>query len=278
MTCSGCSRNSRALRPSNSSRPICGRGPPPWPAASRALQADGARTIVVLNFNEYARLVDANGNLSRCGCHGSLPRRRPTERRSGPAWRAAGVNFVPADISSLFTYVAQNPTKFGFHRRQRAGVQSGMRDNQQPRVQPSHTRRANAEQTHLWADGVHLTTAGQTIEADYIYSLLTAPSQISLLAEGAVQVGLARATTIQQQIDLSSEHRGPNGINSLGQRRGQRPDRQERAQLSQCFRHAVRWHGGRRLSVARRGHRRRGVHGGRHGAAVLHRRQLHAGG
>jgi outer membrane lipase/esterase len=28
-----------------------------------------------------------------------------------------------------------------------------------------------------------------------------------------VQVGLMRATTIQQQIDLSTEHRGPNGIN-----------------------------------------------------------------
>ena len=59
----------------------------------------------------------------------------------------------------------------------------------------------------------HLTTAGQTIESDYIYSLLTAPSQISLLAESAVQVGLARMATIQRQIDLSGQHRGPNGIN-----------------------------------------------------------------
>jgi outer membrane lipase/esterase len=71
----------------------------------------------------------------------------------------------------------------------------------------------NAEQTHLWVDGVHLTTAGQTIEVDYIYSLLTAPSQISLLAESAVQGGLARAATIQGQIDVSGQHRGPNGIN-----------------------------------------------------------------
>ena len=71
----------------------------------------------------------------------------------------------------------------------------------------------DAEQTHLWADSRHLTTAGQTIESDYIYSLLTAPSQISLMAESAVQGGLARASTIQQQIDISGQHRGPNGIN-----------------------------------------------------------------
>jgi outer membrane lipase/esterase len=47
-----------------------------------------------------------------------------------------------------------------------------------------------------------------------MYSLLTAPSQVSLLAETAVQGGLARAATVQGQIDLSGEHRGPTGINA----------------------------------------------------------------
>ena len=50
------------------------------------LQADGARTIVVLNFNEYARLVQANGQLSTAGVV-DLPSSRHTERRSGPLWR-----------------------------------------------------------------------------------------------------------------------------------------------------------------------------------------------
>jgi phospholipase/lecithinase/hemolysin len=40
----------------------------------------------------------------------------------------------------------------------------------------------NAEQTHLWSDPNHLTTAGQTIESDLMYDVITAPSQISLLA------------------------------------------------------------------------------------------------
>jgi outer membrane lipase/esterase len=79
---------------------------------------------------------------------------------------------------------------------------------------PGQLRTPNAEQTYLFADANHLTTAGQTIEADYIYSLLTAPSEISLLAETAVQGGLTRAATIQGQIDLSEEHRGPAGINA----------------------------------------------------------------
>ena len=70
------------------------------------------------------------------------------------------------------------------------------------------------QQSYLFIDGKHLTTAGQTIEADYEYSLLVAPSQISLLAETVVQGGWARAATIQGQIDASMmQCRGPSGTN-----------------------------------------------------------------
>jgi len=68
-------------------------------------------------------------------------------------------------------------------------------------------------QTYLFIDGHHLTTAGQRIESDYEVSLLTAPGLMSLLPEIAVQGGLARAATIQGQIDLTSQHRGPTGVN-----------------------------------------------------------------
>ena len=188
----------------------------PWSAtlagSVAALQADGARTIVVLNFNEYARLVDANGNLSAAGAT-DVAEAQTYGALIWSSLSAAGVNFVPADISSLFKYVAQNPTKFGFDAPNVLASNPACGTTSSLVCSPAILVAANAEQTHLWADDVHLTTAGQIIEADYIYSLLTAPRQISLLAEGAVQVGLARATTIQQQIDLSSEHRGPNGIN-----------------------------------------------------------------
>ena len=187
----------------------------PWADALAAsvatLQADGARTIVVLNLNEYARLVDANGNLSPTNAVDNAE----SKTYAATIWsslRTAGVNFVPADIDSLFSYVSQNPTKFGFTAAtvlasNPACTTSGILCSPGTLVAP------NAEQTHLWADDAHLTTAGQTIEVDYIYSLLTAPSQISLLAETAVQDGLARAATIQGQIDLSGQHRGLNGIN-----------------------------------------------------------------
>ena len=78
-------------------------------------------------------------------------------------------------------------------------------------LRPAQMVTPNAQQTYLWSDANHLTTAGQAIESDLIYSLLTAPSEISMLAESAVQSGLSRAVSIQGQIDLTEQHRGPNG-------------------------------------------------------------------
>jgi outer membrane lipase/esterase len=168
----------------------------------------------VLDLNEYARLVGPGGALPNADSKFV----EAAGMYSAAIWSslsAAGVNFVPADINALFNYVSQNPTAFGFTAQSVLGsypacnatVTSGIVCTPGALVSP------NAEQTHLWVDGVHLTTAGQTIETGYIYSLLTAPSQISLLAESVVQGGLARAATIQGQIDLSAQHRGPTRVN-----------------------------------------------------------------
>jgi outer membrane lipase/esterase len=141
------------------------------------LQADGAHTIVVLNLNEYARLVDANGSLGDAG----TTQFAESQTYGAAIWSAltaAGVNFVPADISSLFTYVSQNPTKFGFTGATVLASNPACGSTSSLVCGPGQLVAANAEQTHLWADDVHLTTAGQTIEVDYIKSLLTAPSQI----------------------------------------------------------------------------------------------------
>ncbi len=64
---------------------------------------------------------------------------------------------------------------------------------------------------HLFSDSKHLSAAGQVIEADYMYNLLTAPGQISLLAESAVQGGLARTSLLQGQFALSAQDRSAKG-------------------------------------------------------------------
>lgn len=175
-----------------------------------ALQAAGARTIIVPNTFYTATLTDLGGAL-------------PASNAEDYAWaiyygnakwsalKAAGVQYIPADLTSLFRFVSINPTLFGFT------PSSVLASNAPSPVAAVVTSWDNITplqmQTYLFIDGKHLTTAGQQIEADYEYSLLAAPSLMSLLAEGPVQDGLTRTATIQGQIDLSLQHRGPSGVN-----------------------------------------------------------------
>jgi len=179
-----------------------------------ALQAAGARTILVPNSYNYAENAGLGGALLPGGNTELYMRSYGYMLDHWATLSAAGVRYIPADIDSLVKFVVRNPTLFGFTP---ASVLSS--NALSPSVSPlmvswADVTPAQTQNTlFIGQDGVHFTQAGQQIEADYEQSLLTAPSQMSLLAEGPVQGGLARAATIQGQIDLSGQHRGPTGIN-----------------------------------------------------------------
>ncbi|HTI80207.1 MAG TPA: autotransporter domain-containing protein [Acetobacteraceae bacterium] len=178
-----------------------------------SLQAAGARNIIVLNVYAYAKLVGSNGSLTSADA--TVVNEAATY--SAEVWSglgAAGVNFIPADVEGVLRYVSQNPTSFGFTPATVLASSPACGTTVGLVCAPAQLVSPDAQQTYLWGDANHLSTAGQTIEADYIYSLMTAPSEISLLSESAVQIGRSHVATIQRQIDLSQQHRGPNGINA----------------------------------------------------------------
>ena len=177
------------------------------------LQAAGARTIIVPGLNY------------------SFPINNPAQQAAELAYTKAlwsglaqrGVNFIPGDFNAVRVAIAANPSAFGF---QFVGSSAAQAACTQPTVggtllttayallcisnpnpadpiAQSHLKTADAAQTHLFADDQHLTTAGQKIQADYFYSLLVAPSQISFLAENAVQARTGTVAGIQDQIGIS---------------------------------------------------------------------------
>lgn len=131
---------------------------------------------------------------------------------------ANGVNFIPADQNAMRLAIASNPALFGF---QFIGTGAGQPACTQPAgittawallcssnpAAPSHLVTPNADQTHLFADDQHYTTAGQKILADYEYSLLVAPSEISFLAEAPVKTREAVVDSIFNQIAISERQR-----------------------------------------------------------------------
>jgi outer membrane lipase/esterase len=174
------------------------------------LQAAGARTVMVPNTFYTSTLTDLGGlvpasnidDYARAVAYGNTKWSYLT---------TAGVRFIPADLTSLFQFVATNPTLFGFT------PSSVLASNAPSPVAALVTTWADITpfqlQTYLFVDGHHLTTAGQKIESDYEASLLTAPSLMSLLAELPIQGGLSRTAVIQGQIDLTGQHRGQARVN-----------------------------------------------------------------
>lgn len=145
---------------------------------------------------------------------------------------ASGVNFIPADQTALFAAVISNPARFGLT----SATPGPMTGN--PPLQASaaacqapvggfpgyglycvpsttpvplaaYLTSANALQTNFFSDNIHLAPAGQKIQADYYYSLIVAPSQISFLTESTIQARRGVTLGIQEQIDITQRRATP---------------------------------------------------------------------
>ena len=129
---------------------------------------------------------------------------------------SAGVNFIPVDYNAVIHAVASNPASFGFIAGAGAACipQAGLTTGYAILCTPLTLVAPNAAQTHFFADDVHLSTAGQKVLADYEYSLVVAPSMISMLAEAPLQIRANLVNMIQNQIPLSQSQGGPKGFNT----------------------------------------------------------------
>ncbi|MGA7713133.1 MAG: autotransporter domain-containing protein [Rhizomicrobium sp.] len=164
------------------------------------LQAAGARTIMVSNSYDSAIYAGLGGEIAPANAANYALAVAHGEN----IWSdltAAGVRFVPVDRGSVFAFVVKHPTLFGF-------TATSVLSASAPCTVSAlicTTITPIQQQTGLFVDALHMTTAGQTIVADYEYSLVAAPSQISLITESAVQSGLSRIADVQSQIDLSAQ-------------------------------------------------------------------------
>ena len=154
---------------------------------------------------------------------------------------ARGVNFIPADFNSVRQAIAANKSAFGFTNIGTGAGQTACEKPDQTKFPFITTAWASlvfanfslskltpgADKFDLFADDQHLTTAGQKIEADYYYSLLTAPSEISMLAETAIKTRIQVTADIQTQIDLSQVASRAARRQRLGERRHQLADHRQ---------------------------------------------------
>ncbi len=119
-----------------------------------------------------------------------------------------GLNIVPVNVYGLFNEVIADPAAFGFtnvtvpacltgsdtHTAGLTSVQCGPEGSGAP-----YTYAPGTENTYLFADGVHPTTAAHKMLAQYVIAELTAPGQASMLAEVPLATGNAHVRLLRKQ-------------------------------------------------------------------------------
>jgi outer membrane lipase/esterase len=187
-------------------------------ALAVALGQAGARYILVPNT--ISLLTPAAGAASGEGFNANVADSRALYDQT--VWNtihAAGVNFIPADFDTVYNYVLVHPAPFGITTTSIATAACGSVNSYQ--CTAANWVAPNADQTYFFADGSsasdgggHLSGAMQKVEADYYYSLITAPSEISYLAEVPVKTRAALVDMIYQQIAISARGRAPGTYNA----------------------------------------------------------------
>ncbi len=195
-----------------------GSGPAPAdPAAYLSTAASGLAAAVGQLHAAGAQFIIVRGLNYSFGDAATQADRLLYTRALWSDLHAAGVNFIPSDANAMRRAVAAAPSAFGFQFvdtgnpacTKPAGVTTAwaLLCSSAPGA-PSTLVAPNADQTRLFADDQHFTTAGQKILADYEYSLVVAPSEISYLAEVPVKTRAGVINAIRNQIPLSFAQAG----------------------------------------------------------------------
>jgi outer membrane lipase/esterase len=166
------------------------------------LQAAGARYVVVYNLPDVGKTPAsaAGGPAAQAGGTQLALVYNGILSTGISQLSANGLNVIPVDTFRLLNEVIASPSTFGFTNVTTpacngSSVQCGPAGSGLP-----FSYAAGTDQTYLFADGVHPTTAAHAMLAQYVLAELAAPGQMSLLAEAPLAATAAQYRAIRNQM------------------------------------------------------------------------------
>ncbi|HEY0335434.1 MAG TPA: autotransporter domain-containing protein [Stenotrophomonas sp.] len=117
--------------------------------------------------------------------------------------KSAGLNVIPLDTFHLLQEIVASPAAYGFTNVTGMACTAAL-----PTCNPTSLVAPNAQNTYLFADGVHPTTATHQILGQYAISVLEAPRLQQVLTHSASTIGRARADQVAWHIDGKPEADG----------------------------------------------------------------------
>ena len=212
-------------------------------ASIAALQAAGARTIVVLNVYAYAKLVGPGGSLTPANA--TVVNQAATY--SAEVWSglgAAGVNFIPADVEGVLRYASQNPTSFGFTPATVLASSPACGTTVGLVCAPAQLVSPDAQQTYLWGDAEPPEHGGADDRGGlHLQPARGAEPDFDAGGKRRSERPVARGHHPEADRSVRTASRAERR-QRLGQRRGEQPEHEECAGLPQRVGHArsaARW-------------------------------------
>ncbi|KAF1005674.1 MAG: Lipase 1 [Luteibacter sp.] len=164
-------------------------------AQIKALQAAGAKTIVVFNLPDVGKTPAAlsQGAAASSGLT-QLAQVYNGILSGGLASSQRGI--VPIDTYSLLNEVIANPSAYGFSNVTTPACTTASSIS----CSPNTLRDPNAANTYLFADGIHPTTAAHALLGQYAVSIIEAPKKISVLGEAGLATSAAHTRALRNQM------------------------------------------------------------------------------
>ena len=176
------------------------------------LQASGAKYVVVYNLPDIGKTPEsiAGGPAAEAGGTQLALAFNGVINAGITQLSNNGLNVIPVNTFALLNEVIANPSAYGFTNVTQpacgagsSSVQCGPAGSGLP-----YTYAAGTNQTYLFADGVHPTTAAHALLGQYVTSLLRAPGQISLLGEAPLAANQAQNRAIRNQMQADESGAG----------------------------------------------------------------------
>lgn len=169
----------------------------------RKLQQAGAGTVVVVNLPDAGRTPEGAAIPALSTLWTAAASNFNLALNAG--LNGLGGNIVALNAFGLLREAIANPGLYGFTNVTSPACTS---TDASGSVTSSLCTRStlvapNANQTYLFADGVHPTGAGHAILAQYVASVLQAPGQIGMLAEAPVTGAQAFTRVVDDRLRLS---------------------------------------------------------------------------
>jgi outer membrane lipase/esterase len=169
------------------------------------LQAAGARYVVVYNLPDLGKTPSAaaGGAAAQAGASQLAVIYNGVLNSGIGQLSSNGLNVIPVNTYALLNEVIANPSGYGFSNVTAPACTGGSGSSIECGPQGSGatvTYAPGTQQTYLFADGVHPTTAAHAMLGQYVLSVIRAPQQISLLGEAPLATNAAQTRAIRNQM------------------------------------------------------------------------------